>query len=36
MVDLEYERELARKEQEIRERLKAEELLLQQVSKEGS
>ncbi|XP_047407844.1 DPY30 domain-containing protein 1 [Sciurus carolinensis] len=30
MVELEYERELARKEQEIMERLKAEELLLQQ------
>ncbi|XP_027795735.1 DPY30 domain-containing protein 1 [Marmota flaviventris] len=30
MVDLEHERELARREQEIMERLKAEELLLQQ------
>lgn len=36
MVDLEHERELARREQEIMERLKAEELLLQQVSKKGS
>ena len=31
MIDLEHERQLARMEQEMMERLKAEELLFQQV-----
>lgn len=34
MIELEHERELAMMEQEMLERLKAEELLFQQVRKE--
>lgn len=34
MIDLEHERQLAQMEQEMMERLKAEELLFQQVRQE--